>query len=150
MVEAISKWIFAREPDWSWKKIVCSEKCKDKIMTNSIGKKPQSTHKLSRNLKSHGYTISSTTVYRYLTKIKGVKSFKRQRQPLLTEKQRNSRFRFCKERLNWTAKDWRKVLFSDEPPFELYHPLNRKNDCIWAHSASEPVRMVKYPLKIQV
>ncbi|KAI6653106.1 hypothetical protein LOD99_3942 [Oopsacas minuta] len=79
------------------------------IISKSTGRRLQSTPKLSRNLKSHGYSILSTTIYRYLTKTKGVKSFKQQSEPLLTEKQRNSRLCFCKERSNWTAKDWRKV-----------------------------------------
>ena len=122
------------------------------IISKSIGKKRHSVRKLSRNLKSRGYSISSSTVYRYLTKIKGAKSFKRQRQPLLTEKQKNARLNFCKQRVNWTVEDWRKILFSDESPFEIHHPPNHKNDCVWAHSASdaETVKMVKHSPKIHV
>ena len=89
------------------------------IITKSVGKKQQSVRKLSRNLKSKGYSISSRTVYRYLTKTIGVKSYIRQRQPLLTEKQKTARIKFCKERLNWTAEDWRKILFTDESRYYI-------------------------------
>ncbi|KAI6658257.1 hypothetical protein LOD99_15526 [Oopsacas minuta] len=94
----------------------------------------------------------SLTVYRYLTKEKGVKSYKRQRQPVITEKNMAARLKFCKERVNWTANDWKNILFTDESPFELNHPPNRKNDCVWARNALdvEPVQMVKFPKKIQV
>ena len=122
------------------------------IISKSIGKKRRSVRNLSRQLKLKGHQVSSSTVYRYLTKVKGVKSFKRQRQPLLTQKHKDARLKFCKEHANWTVKDWRNILFSDESPFQLNHPSNRKNDCVWAKNPSEedPIQMVKFPKKIQV
>ena len=55
-------------------------------------------------------------------------------------------------RRSWTVEDWRRVLFSDESPFELFHPPNRQNDRVWAHHSSEvpPTETVKQPLKIMV
>ena len=108
---------------------------------------------LSQELKLKGLSISySTVVYRYLKREKGVKSYKRQRQQLLTAKIKAARLKFCKERANWTVDDWRNVLFTDESPFQLNHPSNRKNDCVWARNPSEvdPIRTVKFPKKIQV
>ncbi|KAI6647717.1 hypothetical protein LOD99_8558 [Oopsacas minuta] len=35
------------------------------------------------------------------------KSYKRPRQPLITEKNMAARLKFCKERVNWTANDWK-------------------------------------------
>ena len=107
---------------------------------------------LSRELKLKGLSISYSTVYRYLKREKGVKSYRRQRQPLLTEKIKAARLKFCKERANWTVDDWRNVLFTDESPFQLNHSSNRKNDCVWARNPSEvePIQTVKFLKKIQV
>ena len=122
------------------------------VITKSIGKKRHFVRSLSRKLKLKGHSVSYSSVYRYLTREKGVKSYKRQRQPLLTEKNKAARLKFCKERANWTVNDWRNVLFTDESPFQLNHPPNRKNDCVWARNPSEvePVETVKFPKKIQV
>ena len=48
--------------------------------------------------------------------------------------------------------DWRRVLFTDESPFELFHPPNRQNNRVWAHRPSEvpPTETVRQPLKIMV
>ena len=122
------------------------------VITKSIGKKRHSVRSLSRKLKLKGHSVSYSSVYRYLTREKGVKSYKRQRQPLLTEKNKVARLKFCKERANWAVNDWRNVLFTDESPFQLNHPSNRKNVCVWARNPSEvePVETVKFPNKIQV
>ena len=44
------------------------------------------------------------------------------------------------------------MLFSDESPFELYHPPNRQNDRVWASTSSEvPIsHTVKQPTKVMV
>ena len=56
------------------------------------------------------------------------------------------------ERKSWGIDEWRKVLFSDESPFELFHLPNCQNDQIWARDKEEvpPTFTVKHPLKIQV
>ena len=43
-------------------------------------------------------------------------------------------------------------MFTDESPFQLNHPPNRKNDCVWAKNPSEvePTQTVKFLRKIQV
>ena len=122
------------------------------VITKYIGKKRRSVRNLSRELKHKGHSVSYSTVHRYLARVKGEKSFKRQRQPLLTDKIKAARLKFCKEPANWTVDDWRNVLFTDESPFQLNHPPNRKNDCVWAKNPSEvePIQTVKFPRKIQV
>ena len=62
------------------------------------------------------------------------------------------RLEFAKARRDWTVQDWRRVLFTGESPFELYHPPNRKNDRVWTqHSADlPPTATVTKPLKIVV
>ena len=78
--------------------------------------------------------------------------FKPQLQPRLTAVQKANRLKFCSERKSWGIDEWRRVLFSDESPFELFHLPNRQNDRIWACDKEEvsPTFTVKHPLKIQV
>ena len=74
------------------------------VITKSISKKRHSVRSLSRKLKLK-HSVSYSSVYRYLTREKGVKSYKRQRQPLLTEKNKAARLKFRKERANWKIND---------------------------------------------
>ena len=122
------------------------------VITKSTKKRHQSTRSISRKLKSKGYSIPYSTVYRYLRNTLNTKPYKRQRQPKLTEKQRENRLKFCKARQNWTTEEWKRVIFSDECPFELIHAPNRQNDRIWAPDKSNvpPIELVKHPPKIQV
>ena len=55
-------------------------------------------------------------------------------------------------RKDWTAEEWRRIIFSDECPFELIHAPNRQNDRIWAPDRSyiQPVELLKHLPKIQV
>ena len=61
-----------------------------------------------------------------MTKTLGLKSFKRPLQPKITEKQCKHRLRFCKMVKNWTEEDLKRVVWSDETPFEVLHPLTRR------------------------
>ena len=72
--------------------------------------------------------------------------------PKLTEKQRKHRLSFAKEHKNWTKKDWQRVLWSDESPFELFHSPNRQNDRVWAADGSDvpDFPTVKHPAKVHV
>ena len=65
-----------------------------------------------------------------------LKSLKLRRQSRLTAAQRQKRLNFTRARLNWSIQDWRRVIFSEETPFELYHPPNRQNDSVWADNSS--------------
>ena len=72
--------------------------------------------------------------------------------PRISPKQKENRLTFCKERLRWTVEDWRRVLFSDESPFELFHTPNRQNDWIWTRDRASitPHEKVKFPSKLHV
>ena len=72
--------------------------------------------------------------------------------PRLSPKQKENRLTFCKERLRWTVEDWRRVLFSDESPFEIFHTPNRQNDRIWTRDRASitPHEKVKFPSKLHV
>ena len=57
-------------------------------------------------------------------KLKGLESHFAVRKPLLTVKDRLKRYKWCKQRLNWTVNDLSRVIFSDESNLEV---LNRKS-----------------------
>ena len=55
----------------------------------------------------------------------------------MTDIQKEKRLKFCIEKKNWTKDDWKRILWSDESPFELFHTSNRQNDRIWARDKSK-------------
>ena len=81
-----------------------------------------------------------------------MKPYKPKLQPKLTEKQKRARLTFCKDRKKWSIHEWRHVLFSDESPFELFHPPNRQNDRVWLADRDEvvPIETVKFPGKLHI
>ena len=122
------------------------------IVSKSLNKRGQSTRKLAAKLTRSGNPVSKSTVHLYLRRSLGVRPYKPRRIPLLTKKQVKDRINWCKKRRHWSIDDWRKVIFSDESSFELFHPKNRQNDRVWARN-KENVPMsssVKFPQKIMV
>ena len=122
------------------------------IIGKSLGKRHQSTRRLSAKLKSKGYSISKSTVHTYLSKSLGVKAIKRPQQPKLTGKQKANKLEFCRKYSVWLVEDWKCILWTDESPFELFHPSNHQNDRVWCHNSSDvlPQETVKFPQKIMV
>ena len=59
---------------------------------------------------------------------------------------------FAQTRKDWTIEDWKKVLWSDESPFQMLPIPNRQNDRVWARKSAEvePCVQVKFPAKIHV
>ena len=98
-------------------------KISSKILTTlekSKYKRHQSTRKLSRKLKHSGLAVCKSTVHNYLKKNLGLKAYKRKRQPLLTEKQRNNRLRFANKYQDLSEKEWEDYVFRDESPMHLF------------------------------
>ena len=60
---------------------------------------------------------------------KGRKAFKREKIPLLSEKERRARLRlrFARKYYELTAEDWEDFLFADECPKYLFQYPNPKN-----------------------
>ena len=81
-----------------------------------------------------------------------MKPYKPRIQPRLTENQRIARLKFGQERKKWSVNEWQRVIFSDESPFELFHPRNRQNDRIWSDCREKVPHFerVKFPGKLQV
>ena len=93
------------------------------VIAKSVLKRGQSTRKLARRLTASGHPVSKSAVHRYLRVTMKLKPIKPRLQPKLTEPQKKKEAGVA--RRNWTVKDWRRVLFSDESPFELYHQGRR-------------------------
>lgn len=69
--------------------------------------------------KMYGVNCSVDTVKR---RLRQYKLFGRRpaKKPLISVKNRKARIKFAQEHLNWTAKEWSKVLFTDESKFCLF------------------------------
>ncbi|KAI6652432.1 hypothetical protein LOD99_7446 [Oopsacas minuta] len=119
------------------------------VISKSLGKIRQFTRKIAIKLKRKGYGISESTVHRYLKETIGATAYKRHKIPKLTEKQRENGLIFCIERENWNLDEWKRVLWSDESPYELFHPSPAKNDRVWSTDSSKiPLReVIKNPPK---
>ena len=52
----------------------------------------------------------------------GLRSYKAVKKPLINERQRLARRRWAQAHKNWTARNWKKILWSDESSFQLYLP----------------------------
>ncbi|KAI6649832.1 hypothetical protein LOD99_6382 [Oopsacas minuta] len=91
-------------------------------------------------------------VYRHLTESVGVRSFKRQEIPRLSQKNIQDRLNFARKHQYWTVNDWKKVLWSDESPFQLFATPNKQNNRVWAKNKQDvpSVFSVKFPAKIHV
>ena len=122
------------------------------IISKSVGKKRQSCRKLSKRMRAKNLQGSKDTINHLLRKDLGLKAFHRRKMPKLTEKHVKDRLAFCKKVKNWTMDQWKQVVFSDESPFELYHPPNSKNDVIWSQDKNEieHVPVVKFSPKVMV
>ena len=122
------------------------------IIAKSLSKPHKSTRILTQDLRRRDIvSVSHFTVLNYLKSLRAT-PYKPQKQPNITDSQKKSRLNFCKERKNWGVEEWRRILFSDESPFQLYHTPNRQNNRVWARKRDNipPVKTVKYPLKVNV
>ena len=101
------------------------------VVAKSVLKRHQSTRKLARKLSGKQHPASKSTVHRYLRQCLRLKPLKLRMQPRLTAAQSRKRLDFAKARINWSIQDWRRVFFTDESPFELFHSPNHQNDRFW-------------------
>ena len=72
--------------------------------------------------------VTTRTVRRYLKEL-GFEYVVKVKKQWLSARHGQQRIAWCKQYLNWTPNDWRKVIFSDE---SIFYVLKRKNQCkIW-------------------
>ncbi len=137
MLEEAPNGARADQRSWSRKEVETFLKAAKITILKSLTKSAQSTRKLAARLTSKGHKVSHETVRKHMRQSLKVLPFKPQLQPLLTAVQKAKWVKFCRERKSWGIDKWRKVLFSDESLFELFHPPNRQNDQIWARDKEE-------------
>ncbi len=92
--------------------------------------------------------VSYRTIRHRLCKELGLKARRPLRKPLLTEKMRRKRLRFCQEHRDWTEQDWAKTMFSDEAKFQLFGNYNttvRRSDKSSSLSHQFITPTVKHP-----
>ncbi|KAI6659912.1 hypothetical protein LOD99_14252 [Oopsacas minuta] len=122
------------------------------VIKKSLGKRRQSTRKLSRRLSIRGNPISHMTIQRHLAQRLDARHCKRPKWEKITQKIKENRLKFARDHENWSFEDWNNVFWSDESPVELFHSPNRQNDRVWAIGSQniEPIFQVKFPAKIMV
>ena len=122
------------------------------FISKSLEKRRHSTRSLARRLTVAGHPISHTSVHMYLRSSLVARPFKLRWTPKLTPAQVTKRIRWCQEWKLCGITEWRRVIFSDESPFEPFHSPNVQNDSVWARNR-EDVDLsptVKFPTKIMV
>uniref|UniRef100_A0A4W6DQP0 Tc1-like transposase DDE domain-containing protein n=1 Tax=Lates calcarifer TaxID=8187 RepID=A0A4W6DQP0_LATCA len=60
---------------------------------------------------------------------RGLSSYKAVKKPLINERQRLARCCWAQPHKNWTARNWKKILWSDESSFQLYPPPDNVRVC---------------------
>ena len=83
----------------------------------------------------------------------GYKSFRALKKPLLTQKQKEKRVKFCKKYAVWDLEDWKTVLWSDESTFTV---TGNASKTVYRLPGSDPnlaqytVKTVKHPSSLMV
>jgi transposase len=90
------------------------------VRTNRFSPLSDIRNELNSNLNT---TLHNSTVRRYLHDV-GLGSYTTRKKPLLTEKHRNDRLRWCKEKRNW-EEEWKQMVWSDESRFALFESDGR-------------------------
>jgi transposase len=62
-------------------------------------------------------SVHNSTISRALGRNGRVKNVWQTKKPFVSKKNQNKRKKWCRERINWTVDEWKKVLWSDESPF---------------------------------
>ncbi|QRW21104.1 Transposable element Tcb2 transposase [Rhizoctonia solani] len=76
-----------------------------------------SASQLRRDYFSH---VSNSTVRRRLREL-GIYNYARRRVPLLTSRHLKARLDWARNHATWLARDWRRVIFSDESKFNVFN-----------------------------
>lgn len=79
-----------------------------KIKNLALNDRRASCRKISSVLASEGTLVHRRTINNRLQEA-GLKSYRPRKKPRLTEKMKESRYKWAKEHCEWTAKDWEKV-----------------------------------------
>lgn len=90
----------------------------DRFLKSIVVRSPHaSSARVAQTAREHGITVSSRTVRRRLSKEFNLVARRSAKKPLMTEKQRLARIKFCREFRNKSPEWWDRVMFSDESTF---------------------------------
>jgi transposase len=90
----------------------------DRFLKNIVVRSPHAASaRIAQAARDHGIDISSRTVRRRLSQDFKLVARRPAKKPLMTEKQRLARIKFCKELRNKSAAWWDRVMFTDESTF---------------------------------
>lgn len=91
----------------------------DRMLKAIVSRSPDaSSNRISTMAQQAGINISSRTVRRRLEKDFKLRARRPARKPMVTEKQRQSRIKFCKKYQDKPAEWWDNVMFTDESVFQ--------------------------------
>lgn len=76
--------------------------------------KAENAAKVAKNLQDDGRANASATTVRRTLKEAGLRSFVKQKKPMLLPRHIKSRYEFAQKYKDWTIDDWKRVVFSDE------------------------------------
>lgn len=129
----------------------CSQAVVSFIRRVMRGKRRRSCRKMAARLKSDkGIDISHQSIANYARKEK-IKPYRRQLVPLLSDREKEKRINWVQAKIN-NRFPWKRCVFTDESPFELYPRGNPHNDVVWANNSAEvpPIPRVTHSPSIMV
>jgi hypothetical protein len=85
-----------------------------------------SAHRIQEELAELPVVPSVHTIRRRLRKKYSLTSCKAAKKPLLSAKNVRDRLHFCQRYKDWTAEQWKQVLFADESTFTQFHAASQK------------------------
>lgn len=108
-----------------------------------------STHQIKENLNLD--RISDDTISRRIHDA-GMQSYWAAKKPFISDSNRIKRLQWAMDHINWTKKQWEKVLWSDESPFLLSYGGSQR---VWRYhnaryAAENIITTVKHDTKINV
>jgi transposase len=90
----------------------------DRLFKNIVIRSPHAgSARIAQTAKDHGINVSARTVRRRLSEEFKLVARRPAKKPMMTEKQRRARIKFCKEYRTKSADWWDRVMFTDESTF---------------------------------
>ena len=99
-----------------------------------------------------GTVVNETTIKRCLTDKFGLKAYKAAKKPRFTPSMKAKIYAFAKTQLDWTTKNWRKALFSDESTVQQFISCNQlvKRPVGARYEDRYTIQTMKHPPSIMV
>jgi transposase len=122
-----------------------SDRDKARIRRNVLTGTWKTAAEVHANLLQEGYEISHTTICRSLNCM-GFEAKVKPNKPLLSNRHRETRYKWAKAHEYWTVDDWKRVIFSDETKINIWGSdgckfyWSRPNDPLKTHHIDVTVK----------